>query len=205
MPNEDLLDLFAALGRVAEDTRRLLLQALLHEDRRLTPEEQERLQSTLGHLGNVREGFIVTVRASAARSPSELRDLVQHVLVDWSWLEQLGLSWEAGPSRVELPVAQVLSFAHASVALGTLPHIPPEVISFPQPRASYADIPVPHSPGEWLERIEELETTIAQVGERPAATLARDRLRRTFGYFDASAWLVAHEQSRWRSAPPPPS
>jgi hypothetical protein len=199
MQTDLVIELFAALGRVVVQTRRVLAWAIAHDEQRLPPGEQDYLDGTLTHLSQVREGFVVTLRTEKVHSDSELYDLVQHILVDWSWLEELGLSWQRGEQRLEVPTAQVLAFAHASVALGYLPQLPPQQITFPhtQATASYADIPVPHSPGEWLERIEELESVIEQIGARPPARMARDKLRRTYGYFEASAWLVSQHQARW--------
>jgi hypothetical protein len=198
MQIDGLLELFTALGQVARDTRKVLARALGDAERRLSADEEDRLDAAGEHLGRVREGCIVTMRAESVRSNSELWDLVQHVLVDWSWLRQLRLAWDEGEQALEVPVAQVLSFAHASVALGCLPRLPPDHVTYPSPTRSYADIPVPHSPGEWLERIEELEVVISALGARPAAAMPVERLRRTYGYFEASAWLVDQHQRRWR-------
>ncbi len=196
-PIEPLLELFAALEQVIEETRHTLALVLLHSDQAPSPAVQARLDAALEHLAEVREGFVVTLRTSSVRDPSELRALVRHILLNWNRIEDLARAWERGEQHVERPVPQMLAFGHAFVALGCLPRLPPGLITFPQPRPSYADIPVPGTPGEWLARIEELEAVITQIGEQPTSSVARDRLRRTVGYFDASAWLVAQHSRRW--------
>lgn len=181
--------LFVALGEVAQEARLALARGLLHSDEPLTPADQKRLSLALEHLSDVHEGFALTLRTTAVRSPSELRDLVRHILIDWSWLSELGLSWQGG--QTEVPAGQVLAFAHATIALGILPRLPPELVTYPKPGRTYADIPVPHTPGEVLARIEELEQVVWEAGERPIAAVEPDPLRRTYGFFETSAWLVS--------------
>jgi len=188
------LRVFIALGEIAEEARWALAKGLRQRDQPLPPAEQKRLSLALGHLSDVREGFTLTLRASAVSSLSELRDLVRHVLIDWSWLSELGLSWQGGP--VEVPTSQVIAFAHATTALGVLPHLPPQLVTFPSSGRTYADIPVPHTPGELLARIEELEQVVWEAGERPASDVEADALRRTYGFFEASAWLVSDHLRR---------
>jgi hypothetical protein len=64
-------------------------------------------------------------------------------------------------------------------------------VTYPKSSRTYADIPVPHTPGEVLARIEELEQVIWEAGERPIAAVEPDPLRRTYGFFETSAWLVS--------------
>lgn len=186
--------LFVALGEVAQEARLALARGLLQSDQPLSPADQRRLSLALEHLSDVHEGFALTLRTTAVRSPSELRDLVRRILIDWSWLAELGLSWQGG--QIELPVSQVLAFAHATVALGILPHLPPELITYPKAKRSYADIPVPHTPGEVLARIEELEQVVWEAAERPVGAVKPDPLRRTYGFFETSAWLVSQHLHR---------
>jgi hypothetical protein len=181
--------LFVALGEVAQETRLALARGLVQSDQPLTPADQQRLSLALGHLGDVHEGFALTLRTAAVRSPSELRDLACHILLDWSWLSELGLSWEGG--QPETPAGQVLAFAHATIALGILPQLPPELVTYPGSHRSYADIPAPRTPGEVLARIEELEQVVWEAAERPVADVQPDPLRRTYGFFETSAWLVS--------------
>jgi hypothetical protein len=85
---------------------------------------------------------------------------------------------------------QLIAYQQAAMALGALPNLPTEVITFPQPRPSYADISVPTAPDQILERIEEIEHVIYQAGIVPLDQLAYASVRRTYAFFEASAWLV---------------
>jgi hypothetical protein len=84
----------------------------------------------------------------------------------------------------------LLYFNHALVALGALPHLPAQAVTFPQRRPTYADVTAPGLPGELLARIEEIERVIYQTEAMPTRALAYDPLRRTYAFFEASAWLV---------------
>ncbi len=184
------------LARVVRETREVLAEELEHRSRPPSPAVQNRLQETLDHLGQVREGFILTLRMGPATfpaigvmDPTELWALVSHVLMDWGWLEQIGLSWQTA-GALERVEDQVVSYAHARIALGLLPRLPAEAITYPQPRPTYADIPVPRTAGELLARIEELEQVIWQAGVMPLEAMEPAPLRRTYGFFEASVWLV---------------
>lgn len=211
--------LLAALGRLARDTRRALRLALLGRGERLPVPVQRYLEGTLNHLGQVREGFALSLRPGDCRSPSELRDLVEELLVDWDWMGRLGIRWVPLDQPLEKPLAQVLAYAHARAALGALPRVPEAHVTYPALRRSYADIPVPRSPGEVLERLDEIERVVATTlhggmegggrpgrsggaNEQPARPRGEDRLsmnpvafrtpalRRAYGFFETSAWLV---------------
>jgi hypothetical protein len=78
------------------------------------------------------------------------------------------------------------------VALGLLPHLPAQAITFPQPNPTYSDVPVPAMPRQTLERIEEIEGVLYQAGLAPLDELDFDAVRRTYAFFEASAWLVNH-------------
>jgi hypothetical protein len=124
------------------------------------------LSDTLQHLEEVREGFIISQRTSTQVSFSELSALVRHVLMDWTWVE--ALNWALSPAdEIESPNPQLMFFNHALVALATLPHLPPNAVTFPQKRPSYADVPAPALPGELLARIEEIERVIYQAEAMP--------------------------------------
>jgi hypothetical protein len=148
------------------------------------------------------------VRAGEISSRAELAYLLRRVLYDWDDLQkELGLIDDAAPSSVETgePIAvqrvrdQLMAFGMAVIALGALPRMPHEEVTFPRnyrKGASSSDIPVPHSPGELLGRIEELEEIVWQVGVTDADDLVRrryDPLRRTYGFFESSAWLAKKE------------
>jgi hypothetical protein len=147
------------------------------------------LFDTLEHLGEVREGFILSQRTPAQISLVELRALIQHVLLDWGWLQALDLALAPG-EQIENPSQQLLVYNHALVALGILPHLPAEAVTFPQTRPSYADVNVPVLPNEMLARIEEIERIIYQAEVMPGYKLAYDPFRRTYAFFEASHWLV---------------
>lgn len=114
----------------------------------------------------------------------------------------------------------LLAFAHTYVTLGFLPRLRPYQVavrlsprpetspssvealgpkahgeSFPQGRPTYADIPMPRTPGEVLSRIEELERVVWDAGLRPTGELEPDPLTRTYGFFEAGAWLAARHLS----------
>jgi hypothetical protein len=186
---------FKNLGEVADVARTLLAQALARGGDRV--DDQDKLDTTLRHLGDVREGFLITVRTSSFRSRSELRDLVRAILVDWRWLEPLGLKRTHPAAPLEKPVVQVIAFAHAAVTLGAMRHLPSEHVTFPHPRKTYADIPPPRSPGEVLERIEEMETVIARSAIKPLHRFGREPVRRTYGYFETGAWLIEQHARRF--------
>lgn len=193
-------ELLCALGRLARDTRRALRIALLDRGRRLPSAVEPYLEGTLNHLTQIREGFALALRTDECRSQSEMEDLVREILVDWNSLERLGVRWiPACAAGLEQPVTQLLAFAHARVVMGALPRVPPELVTFPAWSRSYADIPVPRSPGDVLGRIDELERVISVALQaasgggghaEPVQRLGRDRLRRAYGYFETSAWLV---------------
>jgi hypothetical protein len=148
-----------------------------------------RLADTLEHLGDVREGFILSQRTPAQVSISELQALLEHALLDWGWLNDLNLMFEPG-TEIESPSQQLLAYNHALVALATLPRLPAEAITFPQQRPTYADVSAPVLPAEMLERIEEIERIIYQAEVMPGQRLAYDPLRRTYAFFEASSWLI---------------
>lgn len=152
------LQALQALGQLAEQTRTALARRIQGEP--LPEKAQATLQDALDHLSEVREGFILTLRTSAVPSLAELRALVERVMVDWS-------AWEAAGFRfmpafeLARPGDQIFFFHHAYLAMGILPRLPDYAVTFPhQRRPSYADIPVPGTPGEVLERIEEMEHVV---------------------------------------------
>ena len=191
---QEVLEEFFALSNIAHETKRILAKGLGQKGIPLPSSEQEYLSTTLTHLGEAREGFVLCLRASSVADPKELRDLVRRILLDWTWLEELGLALETG-GEIQMLGPQLLVFAHTFVTLGFLPHLPSYQVTFPYGRPTYADIPVPHTPGEVLSRIEELEQVIWEAGIRPMGELEPDPLRRTYGFFEAGAWLAARHLS----------
>lgn len=120
---------------------------------------------------------------------SELRGLVQHILTDWSWLQELNITLAPG-DQIETLGQQLVVYNHALVALAVLPRLPAQAITFPQPRPTYGDVPAPVLPGEMLARIEEMEHMIYQADMKPVRALDYAPLRRTYAFFEASSWLV---------------
>ena len=147
------------------------------------------LFDTLEHMGDVREGFILSQRTSAFASLTELRDLVHHILTDWGWLEDLDLTLGAC-DEIESLGQQLVAYNHAIVALGMLPHLPADAVTFPQPQPSYRDVSVPALPSELLARIEEIEHMLYQLELKPITSLEYGPFRRTYAFFEASNWLI---------------
>lgn len=197
-PLPSLNDLYT-IGTVADRTRTTLAQLFVDHD--LDRRSYETLDLTLAHLGDVREGFILSLRATGRGAElRELAELVRATLatLDTGWLDELGLELLTDET-IHLPHLQLLAFAHSYLVLGLLPRMPRQWVTFPQPR-SYADIPVPRRPGELLERIEELEAVVARI-QTAETTFSGDSLRRTYGFFEASAWLVRDQLRLFRRPP----
>ncbi|MEW5960933.1 MAG: hypothetical protein AB1801_24670 [Chloroflexota bacterium] len=180
------------LARVVRATRQMLattIQEYNRPGRKVETPRPGQLSKTLQHLADVREGFILSQRTSPQISLSELRALIQHILLDWDWLQPLNLT-VVPAGQVETVDQQLVAYNHALVALAALPHLPAEAITFPQPRPTYSDLSAPALPGELLARIEELERVIYQVEVIPEKAPAYPSLRRTYAFFEASSWLV---------------
>lgn len=179
------------LARIVKKTRRLLASMAppASPGRRLPEPAPGRLTDTLQHLEKVREGFILSQRASPQISLSELRALVHHILLDWDWLQPLNLAFAPAP-RLERVDQQLVVYNHALIALAVLPRLPAEAVTFPQKRPTYADLTMPALPGQLLERIEELERVIYQAEVMPNRPPAYGPFRRTYAFFEASSWLV---------------
>lgn len=187
MERTALLRDYRQLGHIAEATRKLL--SIMLADHMLGEDQRSQLDETLQHLTEVREGFVVSLRTGEVTEPTELADLVGHILFDWTWLEEMGL--ELMPEMViHIPRRQLISFAHSYLALALLPRLPRQRVTYPNP-PSYADIPVPRRAGDVLARIEELEEVILRLqGDATSVRLSSGSLRRTYGFFESSAWLV---------------
>ncbi|NIN68522.1 MAG: hypothetical protein GTO63_28210 [Anaerolineae bacterium] len=179
------------LARMMKATHQVLSQSVHHPRQPLTQERQRQLSDTLEHMGEVREGFVLSQRMPLPLELGELRELIQHVLLNWGWVEDMGLLMTPG-DQVELVKDQIIAYQHALVAMGVLPRLPAEAVTFPQSPPTYADLSVPGSPGELLERIEEIEHVVYRASVIPLDELAIDPLRRTYAFFEASSWLVTH-------------
>jgi hypothetical protein len=218
---------FVGIGELAETTTQLLALSLHHsaqssEKRDVGQIEQLVLQQARDYVRKVREGFMLSVRTGQVTRRAELRYLLDRVLSDWSQLSrELGLEELTGPTadtpegdaalRVERVRYQLLAFGMAVVALGALPRLPAKQITFPHSYSkppTYSDIPVPNTPGELLYRIEELEQMVWRLMSDDLRGLVQHRygpLRRTYGFFEASAWLARKEIARFGVKPRGPS
>ncbi|MCC9078004.1 hypothetical protein FKZ61_018050 [Litorilinea aerophila] len=226
---------FVGIGEMAETLTHMLslnlkqgMQSGGRQRADLGRVEQLVLQQARDYLSKVREGFMLSVRATQVTHPRELRYLLERVLTDWSQLSQeLGLdtgaageesaSSQAGAGlgmptadhvlHVERVRYQLLAFGMAAVAMGYLPRLPAQQITFPHSYSdppTYADIPVPSTPGEMLWRIEELEQMLWRLMSADMQELVQRQygpLRRTYGFFEASAWLSQQEAERFGIKP----
>lgn len=178
--------------------------------------EQLVLQQARDYLAQVREGFMLTVRTERITRRGELTYLLERVITDWRGLsrELLEPGDMSGPQddaadaeRLAQVRRQVLAFGMAVIALGQLPRMPAKQVTFPHSYGNpptYGDIPVPRSPGEMLWRIEELEQIVWRLmsGDLPALlNRCYGPLRRTYGFFEAGAWLSRKEAVRFGVKP----
>jgi len=194
--------------------------------------EQLILQQARDYLSEVREGFALSVRTTQVTQRSELRFLLDQVLIDWGGMLD-ELDFADGPAR-ESPTTpdassstlsastssatsettaperirhQLLAFGMAAVALGHLPRLPADKITFPYSYsrpATYADIPAPDTPAELLARIDELEQMTWDLMDGDLQRLLNRRygaLRRTYGFFETSAHLARKETVRFGFGP----
>ncbi len=187
MDLRDRLVDFLAVGNVAQGATQAL-STYLQRQAPLGSTEETRVSMSLSHLDTVREGFQITLRTSDVRTFDELRWLVNRFLFDWSWLEEQGLTILPG-EEVHLVQKQVFAFGHAFTALAVLPRLPARLVSFPG-SPTYADIPVPRSPGEVLTRIDEMEEVLYEALVRTPHEVGTEPIRRTYGFFETSAWLA---------------
>lgn len=123
---------------------------------------------------------------------------------DPSRAHQLPAAEQPGTTaQLEYVRTQLMAYGMALVALGHLPGLPAAQITFPHSYTeppSYSDILAPHSPGEILWRIEEVEEILWQVMASDPGELVSRRygsVRRTYGFFEASAWLARREAERF--------
>jgi hypothetical protein len=106
-------------------------------------------------MGDIRKGFIMSQRTSPRTTLSELRTLVQNVLMDWQWVQELNMALVSG-SQIETLGQQLVAYNHALVALAILPRLPAEAVTYPQPKPTYSDVSVPVLPEEMLARADDL-------------------------------------------------
>lgn len=188
----------------------------------LGPVEQVVLRQARDYLRKVREGFMLSVRTGQIAQIAELRYMLDQVLAGWSELNDVldgegaqapsatgvnadGDSWGEAEREAQMEQVrhQLLAFGMAVVALGCLPRLPAKEITFPHSYGkppTYSDIPVPATPGEMLWRIDELEQMVRRLMSDDLSALIQRRygpLRRTYGFFEASAWLSHKEAERF--------
>ena len=149
------------------------------------------LNRSLKSAAQTREGFLLSLRTSEVAMAAELRILVGY-LIDWSWLDDLGLRW-ATDEPLERLSGQIVLYQHALVALGVLPRLPSNAVTHPY--RTYSDVPVPESPGAMLDRLEEIERTVWSASSEPVKSLPREAVRRTYGFFEATTWLLANHMA----------
>ncbi len=240
---------FVSVGELSETVTQLLglgLQYRTTVGGAATPQpktgleriEQLILQQARDYLAEVREGFALSVRTTQVSKRSELRFLLDQVLVNWG--HDWGSVWDEldfadGPVAESATVAcqsptssaspvpsssptndaisperirhQLLAFGMAAVALGYLPRLPADHITFPHSfskPATYADIPTPDTPAELLSRIDELEKMTQHLMSGNLQQLLNRRygaLRRTYGFFETSAHLARKETERFGLGP----
>jgi hypothetical protein len=214
---------FVSIGELAETTTQMLALGLQSKTTLggrtptvqrsgLERMEQVILQQARDYLSEVREGFVLSVRSAQVVGQAELKFLLERVLLDWGALQrELGLQTDAAEStadhdpiqELERVRQQVLAYSMAAVALGYLPHLPSDQITFPYSYShppTYSDIPKPDSAGEMLWRIEEVEQMLWQLMSGDLQSLLEHRygaLRRTYGFFETSALLANQEAERF--------
>jgi hypothetical protein len=173
---------------IAMEANRTLSDGLNAPSRPPSPEQAAVRNRILDELSAMREGFMLASKASDLALPDELRELLGR-LADWSWLSELGLRWTTD-APLERLGKQVILYQHALVALGVLPRLPAEAITYP--RRSYRDIIPPGSASATLSRLEELEQTIWRSAGEPLGAISPEAVRRTYAFFEATTWLITH-------------
>lgn len=185
---DDARQTLRQLAVIALDANRALYDGLNSPYSEPPLERRAALSRILENLVQVREGFILTMHTPDQALASELRDLLDY-LIDWTWLNDLGLRWTTEEPLEKLG-GQVVLYQHALIALGILPRLPDSAVTYPH--GKYADISVPATPGATLNRLEELEHTIWAASNEPVGAIPRGAVRRTYGFFDATTWLIAN-------------
>ncbi len=196
---------FAEFDRLADLFRRAhaVLDALL-ELGELPPGGGDVLaDEALPHIEDVEQAFRARLRAAEV-DLAELRHLVlqgglglpeptdraedRAALVE----AMRAISGAGGDRRlVTIPLRRLAALENARLVLAVLPRTPTPHVHYPGVRRSYADIPVPRGPTEFVGRVEEIERTLWRVaaGERPRPGDAT--YRRVYGFFDVGEQLTA--------------
>src|SRR4026208_2606679 len=119
---DDTRQTLRQLAIVAFEANRALYDGLQSPNSEPSAERRVVLNRILDHLTQTREGFALALRTSDVAMASELRDLINH-LIDWTWLNDLGLRWTTDEPLERLG-GQVVLYQHALIALGMLPRLP---------------------------------------------------------------------------------
>ncbi len=196
---------FSSFDRLLDTCRRTraVLVAVAYEQ--TEDEEQVRTvlaREALAHVDAVVDGLTLLARAGSFTA-EELRTLVRRAGIIApprpGTPEALGADFEAAAVRAaaagrnDRPAVRpvdgrsMLAAGHARVAFSMIPRLPPEAVAWPQPRRTYADIPVPRTEGELLLRAEELARVLWRIA---AGDGRRDEaMRRTLAFYEAGARL----------------
>ena len=157
--------------------------------------------ATLPHLENVQAGFIGWLRAEGvdiaelryllrqlgslrvdpAATPAERRAALEEVLAEERLIEI-----RPRPAIRSAEPWDLAALTHARLVLAVIPRLAPEHVRWPAGPPSYADIPVPRGPAEFVERIGELERQLWRAATGQRLTPFDPALRRTYGFFDAA-------------------
>src|SRR6266581_4435163 len=133
---EDARQTLRQLAIIALEANRALYDGLQRPNTEPSADRRAALNRILEHLARTREGFQLALRTSDITLASELRDLLVY-LVDWTWLTEIGLRWTTDEPLERLS-GQMVLYQHALIALGILPRLPTNAVTFPH--GVYADI-----------------------------------------------------------------
>ena len=91
------------------------------------------------------------------------------------------------PAIRRVDAQTILAAGHARVVFSVIPSLPPEAVAWPRAHRTYADIPVPRTETELLERVEELARVLWRVAE--GEDRRDEPLRRTLAFYEAGSRL----------------
>jgi len=185
----ELLDLVTTTGQLPDGAAELLAT------------------ETLAHVEDIEEGFRVWLRAGAVEL-AELRTLVARAGVRADdaltsaerraalieTMHEIAVT-TGQPEIVPAPARYLAALQHARLVFAMLPRTPAEEVHYPAGRRTYADISPPRRPAELADRIEELERSLWSVATRHPPRLTDSSYRRTYGFFDAAAWISGSQFS----------
>jgi hypothetical protein len=187
---------FSAFDHLLDTCRRThaALVAVVNDQARAGDALREVLaREALSHVETVLEGLVLRARAGQF-SGEELRILVRRAGIIAparpGTPDAVAAEREAAHEQAGLRVVDgrtMLAAGHARVVFSIIPTLPPEAVSWPRQHRSYADIPVPHSERELLQRAEELARVVWRVA---AGDDRRDEpLRRTLAFYETGSRL----------------